>query len=144
VTLLLSPDGGKTFQASVLGPWKISMCPMSTMSLGEETDGSLLAAWETEGQVWYSRISANSTDHTLALSPAGDAPKLGRKHPALVAGSKGSGLLMAWTEGTGWERGGSLAWECINSGNSGRAEGVPVWGSVTAIAEPDGSFTVIY
>jgi hypothetical protein len=57
-------------------------------------------------------------------------------------------MLLAWTEGTGWAKGGSVAWQVIGSdgsaGAAGRAEGVPVWGSIAAIAERDGTFTVIY
>jgi hypothetical protein len=142
VTLLVSRDHGKTFQSSVLGPWKISMCPMSTMSLNEEMDGKVLAAWETAGQVWYSKIGGNSGDSATPVSAPGRAGQ--RKHPVLVSGAKGSDIFLAWTEGTAWAKGGSLAWERVDSGNSGRAEGVPVWGSVTAVAEPNGGFTIIY
>jgi hypothetical protein len=142
VTLLVSKDHGKSFQSSVLGPWKISMCPMSTMSLGQGKDGKLLAAWETAGQVWYSTIGGNSGDSTTPVAASGKGGQ--RKHPALAAGTKGTENFLAWTEGTAWAKGGSLAWERTDSGESGRAEGVPVWGSVTAVAEPDGGFTVIY
>ena len=142
VTLLVSRDHGNTFQSSVLGPWKISMCPMSTMSLGEEDDGRLLAAWETAGQVWYSKIGGKAGDSATPVSVPGNAGQ--RKHPVLTSSAKGSGIFLAWTEGTGWARGGSLAWERVESGESGWAEGVPVWGSVAAVAELDGGFTIIY
>ena len=46
-------------------------------------------------------------------------------------------------------KGGSLAWQIFDpSGNptaeKGRVPGVPVWGLVSAIAKPDGSFVIIY
>jgi hypothetical protein len=63
----------------------------------------------------------------------------------------GSGsLLVAWTEGTAWQRGGDLAWRTVGSGESPedspiqRLPGVPVWGSVAAWSESDGSVTVLY
>jgi hypothetical protein len=146
VTLLRSQDYGKTFQAKVLGPWRVSVCPMSTMSLGVGSEGKVMAAWETQGQVCYTTIDLDGLDSPRPVSPRGSPGQ--RKHPVFVASPKGPGLLLAWTEGTGWARGGSLAWECVDlnqaPGVSGRAEGVPVWGRITAVAEPDGSFTVIY
>jgi hypothetical protein len=65
-----------------------------------------------------------------------------------VANGKGETLL-AWTEGTGWAKGGSLAWQLYDSegkptSEKGRAEGVPVWSLATAVAKPDGRFVVIY
>ena len=57
-------------------------------------------------------------------------------------------LLIAWTEGTGWEKGGSLGWELLDSHGAalgtGRAKGVPVWSYAAAFGEPDGSFTLLY
>jgi hypothetical protein len=146
VTLLLSHDFGKTFQAKVLGPWRISFCPMSTMSLAAGPSGSLLAAWETAGQVCYSSITADPRNVLQILSPP-RAPG-GRKHPVLVSSRNGSTLLLAWTEGTGWAKGGSLVWQCVGSGQEpgamGRVEGVPVWGLATAVQEKDGSFAIVY
>jgi hypothetical protein len=146
VTLLVSEDHGKTFQATVLGPWRVSVCPMSTMSLGAGSEGTLMAMWETKGQVWYSTITLGGPGTLPAKSPSGSPGQ--RKHPVFATSQKGPGLLLAWTEGTGWARGGSLAWERVDSGGapvaSGRADGVPVWGRVTAVAEPDGTFTVVY
>ena len=64
---------------------------------------------------------------------------------AHVAGSQGS----VWTEGTGWQRGGALAWQIFGADGKPaaapqRRDGVPVWGLAAAVAEPDGSFTVVY
>src|SRR5262249_51096453 len=52
MTLLLSSDQAKTFQSKVLGPWRVTTCPMSTQDLGAAPDGGLLAMWETRGQVF--------------------------------------------------------------------------------------------
>jgi hypothetical protein len=57
--------------------------------------------------------------------------------------------LLVWTEGTGWQRGGGLAWQIFGpdgrpTAPPQRRDGVPVWGSAAAVAEPDGCFTVLY
>ena len=57
---------------------------------------------------------------------------------------------MAWTEGTGWQRGGALAWQVFDRSNrptpdKGRIEGgIPVWSLPTAVTRPDGGFTIIH
>ena len=71
------------------------------------------------------------------------------KHPALAVGENGN-VILAWTEGTGWNRGGNLAWQVFDkSGNptddSGvRPRGIPVWGLPAVVAEADGRFTIIH
>jgi hypothetical protein len=79
------------------------------------------------------------------FSPPGQGK---RKHPVVVQNGKGETLL-AWTEGTGWERGGQLAWQVFDSNGrvttqSGKVDGVPAWSMVAAVAESDGTFTIIY
>jgi hypothetical protein len=72
-----------------------------------------------------------------------------RKHPALAVNAK-SEMLLAWAEGTGWQKGGSLAWQVYDkagkpTGEKGRREGgIPVWGLPAAVAHSDGSFTLIH
>jgi hypothetical protein len=52
-------------------------------------------------------------------------------------------MLLAWTEGTGWKKGGALAWQVYdNVGNAakdhGRREGaIPVWSLPAAVAVGD-------
>jgi hypothetical protein len=74
------------------------------------------------------------------------APK--KKHPVAVANSTGETLLV-WTEGTGWAKGGSVAWQRFDRdgnalGPKQKASGVPVWSLPTAFARKDGAFEVIY
>jgi hypothetical protein len=57
--------------------------------------------------------------------------------------------LLVWTEGTGWKKGGTLAWQVFDRGGKpttekGTAESVPVWGLPTAVALLNGEFTIIY
>jgi hypothetical protein len=147
-TLLLSMDRGKTFSSAVVGPLRLGTCPMSSMDITAGPDDSLLAMWEKDGQVYDTRIAPPSLDFPAPESPGGT--RNGRKHPAIAYAStgKGSRRLTAWTEGTGWQKGGSLAWEVVDSGDgrkiTGRAPGVPVWSRITAVAETDGTFTIVY
>jgi hypothetical protein len=69
-----------------------------------------------------------------------------RKHPSLAINGAGDRLI-AWTEGTAWARGGTVAWELQDRTGRRLASGanagaVPVWGLVSAIARPDGSFLI--
>lgn len=143
-TLLLSRDGGTRFETVLSDPWPVAACPMSSATLGS-TRGELLAAWETAGQVQAAVIDPV----TAAVLRRFSAPGQGRrKHPVIVANAAGD-VLLAWAEGTGWRKGGKVAWQVFGPdgearGPEGSAEGLPVWGLATAFARPDGSFTVIF
>jgi len=144
-TLLVSRDEGASFQSTMLQPWKIAMCPMSSYALAQGRAG-LLAAWETEDQVFLATVQPQ----TAKFSAPSRAPGQGKasKHPVLATYARGQ-VLLAWTEGTGWNRGGSLAWQVYGAdgqptAQKGRAEGVPTWGLLSAIARPDGGFTLLY
>jgi hypothetical protein len=145
MTLLASRDGGEHFEGTTLHPWRLSACPMSSESLAEGPSG-VTAAWETDGRVYFSRIDPKTLEPSRPVAPPGGGD---RKHPAVAVNAKGETLL-AWAEGTGWQRGGALAWRVFDpSGRatreSGRIEnGVPVWGLPTVVARPDGGFTIIH
>jgi hypothetical protein len=144
--LLVSKDKGRTFEGKVVHNWESDMCPMSTDSIGEGSEG-IMIAWETAGQVYFTRVTPGTDLFSAIIAPPGSADD--RKHPVAVGNARGEALL-AWTEGTAWQRGGSLAWQVFDeSGNpteiKGREPGViPVWGLVTAFAQPDAGFTIIY
>jgi hypothetical protein len=60
-------------------------------------------------------------------------------------------MLLVWTEGTGWARGGALAWQGFDRDGRpspeqrGRRDGaIPVWGLAAAVAKWDGGFTVLH
>jgi hypothetical protein len=142
--LLAAGDAGRTFRAVLMESWNVGACPMSTYEL-VAGQGAVLAAWETGGQVRYSRISTDMTSPAI-VTPSGTAAN--RRHPSLAINARGE-VLMSWSEGTSWQRGGSLAWQVFDAtgrpvGAPGHAAGVPVWGMTAAIARPDGSFAIVY
>jgi hypothetical protein len=142
-SILLSSEDGTRFEAVELDKWNIGACPMSGFGLAEGNNG-VLAAWETAGQVSFKNLSAFPR-----ISEPVPAPGTGkRKHPALAVNSDG-GILLAWAEGTGWARGGRVAWQLFDQhgqpmGKSQTAEGLPVWSFPSAAASRDGRFLLVY
>lgn len=140
--LLTSTDKGKSFRGTRLDNWRLTACPMSSVSAANG-DKLTSAAWENDGQVYFVAIDSSSQKPVAAPAPTGK-----RKHPAIATNARGATILV-WTEGTGWKKGGSLAWQIFDKsgkpvGELGAAQGVPVWGLATVVAETDGKFTVIY
>jgi len=50
---------------------------------------------------------------------------------------------VAWTEGTGWNRGGEIAWQRFDDplrpkGEPGRVSGLPVWSFVSVVPKASG------
>jgi len=143
IYLIASRDRGKSFQGSLVQRWEINACPMSSMSFAESR-GTTVAAWETGGQVFFGKVSGAAVAKPIAAPGEGK----GRKHPRLAVNSRGETLLL-WTEGTAWQRGGSLAWQRFDRdgnpiGAKGTAAGLPVWSFGGVAARPDGSFWIIY
>lgn len=135
------------FRAVKLDSWKINTCPMSTAAIADASDG-LLAAWETRGQVYTARVPHDSGKFTAPTAVPGVAN--GRKHPALAV--NGRDVLVAWTEGMGWSKGGAVAWQIYGAdgrprrGASGRADGVPAWSLIAAVpsSRGRGQFVLFY
>jgi hypothetical protein len=123
-------------------PWNLETCPMTTYALVETRDG-LVAAWETSQQIY----SADLNPVTRAVSPPSAMPGDGsRKHPSIAVNAAGDRLI-AWTEGTAWKRGGTVAWRLsdrdgVQLDGAANAGPVPVWGLVSAVAMRDGSFVI--
>jgi len=117
---------------------------MSTQAFAEGASG-VFTAWETKGQIYMGRIDPDSGNVSSVTAAPGDDRT--RKHPALAVGADGK-VLVAWTEGTAWNKGGTGAWQVFGVdgqviGSAGHADGVPVWGLVAAYARTDG-FTIVY
>jgi hypothetical protein len=138
-------DAAKTFSVAQLHRWDIDACPMSSMAFFEAFNDAL-EAWETQTQVYLAPVS-RSADRVKAaiIAPPGENPK--RKYPALARNRRGETLL-AWVDGAGWQRGGTLGWQIFDP--SGRPSvacsarrNVPVWSFPAAFVRPDDGFTIV-
>jgi hypothetical protein len=141
---LVSNDKGKTFRGRRLDKWTLTSCPMSTVVMADAPQPK--ATWENHGQVYFSSLSSGSTKGMTTIVAPGETGR--RKHSAIAVNEAGETILV-WTEGTGWKKGGSLAWQVFDRNGhptteKGAAEGVPVWGLATVAALPNGEFTIIY
>ena len=136
---------GKGFKQVELGAWELGACPMTTASLLPD-EGGVTAAWETDGQVYFGRFTDEGDRISGPISAMGEGDA--RKHPVLARNHRGE-ILLAWTDGTGWERGGSFGWQMYEGdgkpiGDPGAADGVPVWSLVAAFADPTGAFVIVH
>ena len=138
VVLMTSRDGGATFQHRDVGRWAINACPMSSFSAtsdGKRTRG----AWEAEGKVFTALLDADSE----AVAMPGEKSR----HPSLAMNARGETLIV-WSTGTGWQKGGGLAWQVMDAAGKptsqhGSEPGVPVW-SFPAAYTDDERFVVMY
>lgn len=145
IYLLRSTDAGKTFSTAMLHPWNINACTMSSMAF-LETHDEVLATWETQAQVYFAPVRRGIDQaKSVIIAPPGENPK--RKHSVLARNGRGETML-AWVEGSGWERGGSLGWQIFDKNGRPSVSGknprkVPVWSFPAVFARPDDRFTIL-
>jgi hypothetical protein len=141
--LLTSRNGGETFTGAKIHPWKIGACPMSSYAFGGAGD-NLLAAWESDDQIFWAKVGFDGKVGPVQAAPGQGA---NRKHPVLAVNARGE-ILLAWTDGTGWARGGAVCWQIYDAEHkplsSGRRAGMPAWSKVAVWARPDGNFGLIF
>ena len=124
---------------------RIAACPMSTLCLAEGPSG-IVAAWDTEGQIYFASVKSGSAEVAQPLSAPGTGKA--RKHPAIAFNAQGE-MILVWTEGTAWQKGGDLVWQEFDksgkpTNEKGRVErGIPVWGLPTVVTKQAG-FTIIH
>jgi hypothetical protein len=141
IYLLTSTDRGLTFSDRKLHPWNINACPMSSMSFAE-LRGTVEGAWETGGQIYFENVG------DLNAKPiSAPGPNKGHKHPRIAIAPNGDTLL-AWAEGTGWGKGGSVAWQAYDSRGTplsehGALAGLPAW-SFAAVVSTRNGFVIVY
>ncbi len=139
--LLTTRAGSLDFQSQTLDSWNLDQCPLSTCRLVQTPD-SPSAVWISKGRVQWASLGAPDLRRTLSASARS------ANHPVLVSLGRTGSAIVAWTEGTGWQRGGDLAWCTLQAGTPNptvqRLPGVPVWGAVAAWAESDSVVTLLY
>lgn len=141
---LVSRDRGRTFEGGRVQGWEIGACPMTSMSI--VAGSQVLRAWETDGQVYFNSTAAGDPPKAPPVTGTGESMR--RKHPRLAVHRNGT-VLLAWTDGTAWARGGSLAWQAFGADGrptavKGTQPGIPVWSFTAVLARPDGGFTIFY
>jgi hypothetical protein len=135
-----------TWHDREIAPMKMGMCVMSTSAFFAPSRG-LLAAWETSDHVFWSNFDPGDPDarNMHSVPESGHA----QKHPAIAANADGL-VLVSWTEGTGWNKGGSVCWALFDStghevpDSAGRAKDLPPWDEPVNILRADGSFFLLY
>jgi len=137
IYLLESQDRGRSFRGRKLDTWQINACPMSSMAFAE-AGGRIEGAWETSGHVFFKDLKKAS-----ALPVGATNEDKNSKHPRLAI-TPGGETVMVWTEGTGWARGGSLAWQLFDEagkplGEKHTARGVPTWSVAAVVPQPRGA-----
>lgn len=153
--LLVSLDGGRTFSKQVLDRWHLNGCPMTLFALSE-SQGGVVSAWETLGQICFSTIQfghENCKSHR-----AGPAKRIvvsnktvcgqDAKYPALAINCHEERLI-AWTQGAGWNRSGNLYWRLYTEKErlkmqSKTGQALKAWSFPATVALPNGDFSIIY
>lgn len=144
--LMTSTDHGETFGSTMLEPWTVSACPMSSASFAEGPNGALVA-WEAAGQVSFAPFDIDSGKAT-AEPVAAPGEGVLRKHPSLAQNAAGETLL-TWTVVESWGKGGTAHWQLFDRDGlpleeQGSADGVPAWSFGAAVALEDGHFAILY
>ncbi|MEX2399198.1 MAG: hypothetical protein WD423_00400 [Rhodothermales bacterium] len=139
--LLTVPPGEVKPRGARLDEWELEACPMSTASIRQSGE-RMLGVWENDGQIYVARLDVPVNSEAV---PGASGQ---RKHPVAV-GNRRNETLVAWTEGMGWNKAGSLAWHLIDADGrptdvTGIAPDVPVWSLPTAYADAAGGFVILY
>ena len=138
--LLQAPKRSIRFSGNVLHRWDVNACPMSSASFSQGSDTEPLAAWETDGQVYFSSVSSR---RPVAASPTSAKGK----HPVTASDEDGN-VLIAWVEGSGWQKSGLLAWRLFDPKGFALTDvqvvgECPAW-SFPAVYPHQGGFNVLY
>ncbi|MSU63218.1 MAG: hypothetical protein EXS31_12620 [Pedosphaera sp.] len=141
---LLTSRDGENFKSILSHPWQTPSCPMSSATFAQSGTRTV-AAWESDQQVYWTTLKSSASSTETPRSTSGAAKS---RHPAISVSSGGS-TLVAWSEGTGWNRGGAFAWQLFDSTGKatdvkGRQDGVPVWSFAATVAKVDGSFLILH
>lgn len=130
------------FSTTKVGEWKTGTCPMSTAAFARSSKGTI-AAWEAQERVQFGVVGGGALK-----SPSGGGRQ---RFPAVAVNQKGD-VLVAWAEGTGWNKGGTVAWEVyemlgdgtFKANAKGEGKDLAVWSFPAAFAKKDGTFVVVY
>ncbi len=133
--------GNQSFEREI-APMESGKCIMSTFALAQTAEQRVLG-YETDGDVFLSLVPKINADRMKEIS-------VGKgKHPSIAINAMGD-ICVVQAVGTGWARGGTIAWQVFDSagksldGQSGTANNLPAWSYPAVVARPDGNFMVFY
>lgn len=143
---LTASRGFKSFKGKAVDRWSIQTCPMSSAAIVSQASGSV-TAWENDGQIFLGSLEPSSGKISRVKAAPGKGT--GRKHPRVAVNLEGQ-ICMVWTVGTGWNQGGTVAWQVFSSKGSplrsasGSETGLPAWSFPAVWADDTGDFHVMY
>lgn len=149
IYLLASSDGGESFAPVEIDPWEVPACVMSTSSFFDAKEGVLIA-WETRKQVYWARASKSTGEAWSRSDPVSAPGGSGDRRFPVIARDRNGFVLLAWTEGMRWGRGGVLAWQVFDPDGkviedaAGRGTAVSAWSLVAAFPRPKGGFVILH
>jgi len=119
---------------------------MSSASIAESSQG-VFAAWERDGQVFFQCLKPAPDPGATPFHPSGQPGS--RKHPALAIAKSGA-ITLVWAEGTGWQRGGDLAWQRFDQAGKPLGQptivpgGIPTWSLPAAAPLPNSQTLIVH
>jgi len=139
--ILTSRNGGATFSSECVQEWQTNCCPGTSFSIAS-AEGDVVGAWETKGHLYFAKLGAIPLH--VQSAPSGTA----QRYPSLTLGQGGSSLL-TWTNGAGWQKGGSLHWQAYDKdfrplGPAGSSGETPVWSFPTAVALSGNRYAIYF
>ena len=143
---LLETGAKTTGTTTLIHPWQLNACPVSTTDLARDGNGVNHLVFETKGLVYQAVLDRNNPKPRGIRSPV---TKLLQKHPAIAINAQGEKLIV-WNEGNGISGGGSLRWQLYNPAgepvprSENEAREVPVHSAASTAALRDGTFLVMY
>jgi len=150
MNLLLSRDRGASFSRQTLDAWPMKTCPMSAETIAP-VGRRFAFAWEGKDgiQLSWANLDAPAASNPASPSSITEKNSAGTNKLPSIAINKSGEILLAWTEGMGWNKRGALVWELFDAEGKqsvakGRQDGVPANGTVAAAALPDGHFVILY
>lgn len=120
--------------------WDLAACPMTTAAWLPTSKGAN-AIWITEFKINY----AGQGLEGINLSPT--TSKAMQNHPRVARNTAGE-MLLLWTEGSMWGKGGELVTQNLSANSkplsTPQKQPLPTWSYGACAALPDGRFAVIY
>ena len=142
MTALIWNKANRPPKQITIGPWPANTCMMSSAAALSTASGWLIT-WEQQGAIEAALLPSRGKNISLSIPPNPT-----KKHPRIAMNKDGT-ICLAWTEGTGWNQGGTIHWQLFNQqgqpipDSNGSLGGLAAWGT-PAIALNGKGFVIFY